>query len=280
MPVYRKYKREVTFQNLWQDICPFEEARGNCDYLGVVLNAVGLVSAKLARLDLGICLLLATRGGSSLMFGATGFGFPEAIPLHREAGWWCSGQTALHSVAYMLFYLYDGGLRSLWLNCFPAPLPDNAQTGELNTLGLVNGLGLAGFIVSMVIVVPALPWARHRYYNAFQRLHLPVAALFVVCCALHDLPILFFALPGLAGWYLERFCRWMCVCVCACVRVCVCVYFHVCVCLCVCVCVCVCELHTAHQKARCSCSMLRAACSGARQARGSSSISTVVRPNT
>ena len=272
---------------MWQDICPFEEARGNCDYLGVVLNAVGLVSAKLARLDLGICLLLATRGGSSLMFGATGLGFPEAIPLHRAAGWWCSGQTALHSVAYMLFYLYEGGLRGLWLNCFPASLPNNDQTGEFNTLGLVNGLGLAGFIFSLAIVVSALPWVRRRYYNVFQRLHLAVAGLFVIFCALHDLPIMFFALPGLAGWYLERFCRWMCVCVyfslslslsLCCVFSCVCVSMCVFMCVCVCVCVCV-YACTAHQPA-CSYSVLRAACSETRQARGSSSISTVVGPST
>jgi len=190
----------TTYSFPLSDICPFAEASDSCDYLDVVLNAVGLLSARLARLNLGISLLLATRGGSSLMFGATGLGFPEAIPLHWEAGWWCAGHSALHSVAYMLFYLHDGGFRSLWLNCFPAPLPD----GAINTLGLVNGLGILAFICSLALVVPAMPWIRQRYYNAFQRLHLPVAALFVVCCALHDLPILFFALPGLAGWYLER----------------------------------------------------------------------------
>ena len=190
----------TTYSFPLSDICPFAEASGSCDYLDVVLNAVGLVSARLARLNLGISLVLATRGGSSLMFGATGLGFPEAIPLHWEAGWWCAGHTALHSVSYVLFYLHEGGLSSLWLNCLPTPLPDNA----LNTLGLVNGLGLLAFIFSLALVVPAMPWIRQHYYHAFQRLHLPVAALFVVCCALHDLPILFFALPGLAGWYLER----------------------------------------------------------------------------
>ena len=190
----------LTTYGFWlSGACPL--ASGDCDYLAVVLDAVGMVSARLARLDLGICLLLAVRGGSSLVFGAAGLGFPESIPLHRGAGWWCAGQSALHSVAYALFYLHDGGLGSFWISCFPAALPDNI----LNTLGLVNGLGLLAFLISLALVAPAVPWARQRYYHVFQRLHLLTSALFVVACALHDLPILFFAVPGLASWYLDRF---------------------------------------------------------------------------
>ena len=97
-----------------------------CDYIGILLDVVGLISSRLARFDLGICLLLAVRGDSSWLLGASGgrLGYAEAVPLHRMAGWWCAGQSALHSVAYLLFYLQTGGLRSLWRDCFPVPLPD------------------------------------------------------------------------------------------------------------------------------------------------------------
>ena len=112
---------------------------------------------------------------------------------------WCAGQSALHSISYLLFYLATGGLHSLWFDCFPAPLPD----GQLNRLGLVNFLGLLAFVVLLALVLPAWPQLRRQCYHVFQRLHAPVAALFILCCALHDLPVLLFAVPGLSAWYIE-----------------------------------------------------------------------------
>ena len=182
------------------DNCPVTPEKA-CTILGTVLDVVGLVSARLARLDLGICLLLATRGESAWLLGVTGdwLGYAEAIPLHQTAGRWCAGQSALHSVAYLLFYLEADGLASLWLNCLPAPLPN----GKLNRLGLVNFLGLLALAVLLVLMLSAIPQFRRRCYHVFQRLHLPVAVVFVACCALHDLPILLFAVPGVVNWCIE-----------------------------------------------------------------------------
>lgn len=183
------------------DNCPLVPSEA-CDYLSTVLDTIGLSSARLARLDLAMCLLLAARGDAAWAVGA-GLGYAEAIPLHRLAGWWCAAQSALHSIVYLLFYLYaGGGLHAVWLFCFPAPLAD----GQLNRLGLVNFLGVLAFLVLLGLALTAAPRFRRRYYHVFQRLHLPVAAAFVLCCALHDLPILLFALPGLASWCVSR-CR-------------------------------------------------------------------------
>tara|TARA_B110001452_G_C15228428_1_gene425708 strand:- start:346 stop:2553 length:2208 start_codon:yes stop_codon:yes gene_type:complete len=182
------------------DNCPVAPGI-DCDYLGTVLDVVGLCTARISRLDLGICVLLAARCDSWLLGATDGkLGYAEAIPLHRTAGWWCAGQSALHSIAYLLFYLETGGFNSVWLYCFPAPLP----SGKLNRLGLVNFLGLVACVALLVLVLPARPQFRHRCYHVFQRLHLPAAALFILCCALHDLPILLFAVPGLAAWSLDR----------------------------------------------------------------------------
>ena len=106
---------------LLSDNCPVEPGM-ECDYLAIVLDVVGLVSARLARLDLGISLLLAAHGESSWLLGATGgqLGYSEAIPLHRSAGWWCAAHSALHSLSYLAFYFAVGGLPSLWRYCFPA----------------------------------------------------------------------------------------------------------------------------------------------------------------
>ena len=51
-------------------------------------------------------------------------------------------------------------------------------------------------------MLSAIPSVRRPRYHIFQRLHLPVAMMFVLCCALHDLSILLFGIPGLADWYL------------------------------------------------------------------------------
>ena len=90
----------------------------NCQYLSILFDTIGLVTARLARLNLGLCLLFATRGESAWLFEMTGglLGFTEAIPIHRTAGWWCAGQSVLHSVAYVLFYIQEAGLRTLWRN--------------------------------------------------------------------------------------------------------------------------------------------------------------------
>ena len=159
---------------------------------------IGVITARLARLDLGLCLLFVAKE-LPLVLAATEarLGFAEAVPVHRSAGWWCAGQSAMHSVAYLLFYLRVSGLAGLWLYCLPTPLADSSQ---INSLGLVNGLGVLAFIVLLPLVVPAWPQVRRRCYNAFQRGHVTVAAFFVISCAMHDLQILLFAVPGVAVW--------------------------------------------------------------------------------
>jgi len=167
-----------------------------CDYVAVLLDVVGVITARLARLDLGLTLLFVAKE-LPLVLAATEerLGYSEAVPVHRSAGWWCAGQSALHSVAYLLFYLRVSGLAGLWLYCLPTPLVDSSK---INSLGLVNGLGLLAFLVLLPLVVPAWPQLRRRCYTAFQHSHTLVAALFVVCSALHDLPMLIFAVPGVA----------------------------------------------------------------------------------
>lgn len=200
----------TTWWSLESDNCPYSPFEGapegseiECDYLATVLDVVGVASARLARFDLGICILLATRGESGWLLKASGgwLGLPEAMPLHRAAGWWCAGQGTLHSLAYLIFYPQTGGWRSLWLNCFPV---STEVPGVINRLGLVNFFGVVAFVAMLLLVVPALPAIRRRWYHVFHWLHLPSAVLFVICCALHDLPILLFAVPGIADWYLGR----------------------------------------------------------------------------
>jgi hypothetical protein len=198
----------ATFWSLQSPNCP---AQGiDCGRIGALLDVVALVAGRLARLNLAACLLLASNG-ESWLFGAASLGYAEAMPLHRVTGWWCAGQAALHALGYMLFYVYTGGRRSLWLNIFPAPftaaelevMAYNNFT-QWNRSGLINGFGVLSVLASLALVLAALPYFRRHSYEVFQRLHLPFAMVFVLLCALHDLPILMFAAPGLATWYVGR----------------------------------------------------------------------------
>ena len=179
--------------------CDDHDEKTRCDNLSILIDAVGIITAKLYRLDLGIVMLLSARGHSAWLLGATGgrFGYAETVPLHVIAGWWCAAQAMVHSVAYLVFYPYIGGWRSLWENCFPVPVPDGP-----NRLGFVNGMGVLSFAVLLALALPALSLLRRRYYHVFQLLHLPLSIMWIVCSVLHDLPIVLFALPGLADWFI------------------------------------------------------------------------------
>ena len=194
---------------LWfpqSDNCP-TRLYGPCNALAILVDTLGLVSARLARLNLGITLYLSSRGISSWVLGASAsqLGVAESIPLHRIAGWWCLFQSVLHSVSYVFFYLETGGTTSLWLNCLPMTDTDanlvranlTRVDYPLNRLGLVNMFGVVAFLASVILMIFAFPCVRTRCYHVFQRTHLPISILFVLCCALHDLPILLFAVPGL-----------------------------------------------------------------------------------
>eukprot|EP00466_Bigelowiella_natans_P011470 jgi/Bigna1/78376/fgenesh1_pg.54_\ len=184
---------------LWSNDCKGTQLAFSkkCNKATVLLDAIGIVTARLARIDMGLCVLLAARGETTWLLGATGWvGFPEGIPLHRLTGWWCIVQSAIHSMAYFLYYYLKG---NLWRGCFPVP-----SSSSLNRLGLVNFFGVLAFIASLLLGLLALPQIRKSWYHLFQQTHLPLALVFIVGSALHDLPMLMFSVPGLAEWYFGR----------------------------------------------------------------------------
>ena len=173
-----------------------------CDYTRSALDAIGLASARIARIDLALCLLLAARGNSTWLLRVSKgwLGYAEAIPLHRTSGWWCVFQSMLHGWAYLLFYLHAGGWHGLWVDCFPVPRDD----GKLNRLGLINWFGLVSVFILGLLGVTAMPIVRRLYYHVFQRLHLPLSLAFLICVCLHDLPIFAFTILGFACWYFGK----------------------------------------------------------------------------
>ena len=116
---------------LWRmksDNCPTDEPP--CGTMETGLDAIGLMSARCARLDLALCLLPAAKESLWLLVLGGPHDYSSAMPLHQLSGWWCAAQSGLHSVAYLIFYLSRGGLHELWVTCFPVPL-----ASQLNSLG-------------------------------------------------------------------------------------------------------------------------------------------------
>ena len=120
--------------------------------------------------------------------------------MHRAAGAWCAAMSFSHSVAYMAFYLFQDG------HAFKYDLLPISREGSegINRNGLVNFFGISAAVVLLPMLVLASPMVRRTAYHAFQIAHVPLSLLFVVLCALHDLPILLFATPGLVEWLLGR----------------------------------------------------------------------------
>ena len=177
------------------------------------VDSIGIVTARLARLDLSITILLSSRGHSTWLnhLSAGWCDLPEMMSLHRSSGFWCITQSMTHSICYFLFYYLEGGIEFIWFSCFPVADPRPEGCGTINRLGLVNFLGIVALAPVTVpfLVVPALPWFRSKgKYHIFQRLHLPAAVVFVVASALHDLPILTIAIPGVADWLMGRYEVW------------------------------------------------------------------------
>ena len=97
-----------------------------------IVDGIGVVTARLARLDLAVSILLSSRGQSTWLNLATSgwLGLPETMSLHRSSGWWCVAQSAVHSISYLLFYYLEGGIESVWFNCFPVADPRPGGCGE------------------------------------------------------------------------------------------------------------------------------------------------------
>ena len=219
----------TTLTFLLQGDCPgtrFVQSNNNCsnrwaitfdfddNYWSVLCDTFGLVTARLARLNFGLCILLAACGKWPWLHGATAgrIGYPNGMPLHRIAGYWCFGLSVAHSLTYFAFYYIRGGWLGIWQKCLPTAVATvtvaNATGGEakpygmFNRIGLINGFGVFALGALLMTLVPALPYIRQRWYNFFQYLHLPTSMIFILFSALHDLQWLYFGIPGLSEWFL------------------------------------------------------------------------------
>merc|ERR1740129_902715 len=114
--------------------------------------------------------------------------------------------SMIHSVAFMVFYLIEGGLQDLLGSCFPTNqcFEDGRWKPCLNTLGLVNFMGVIGTVVCVILAVFSREQVRRTMYERFYLIHVVMGCLFVFCVALHDLPTILLAFAGGAFYGHDR----------------------------------------------------------------------------
>jgi len=175
------------------------------------LDTLGIISARAAAVYLGMLLLAISRRSAILNF--RGFGYLDLLVFHKAAGWWCVAMSLIHSMAYVAYYVVQGGLQDLWRSCFPTKLcaRQDLWTHEgdcFNTLGVVNFLGVLASVVVIILAVHSRERIRRTMYERFYHVHLAMGAAFVFFVGLHDFPTMLLAFAGLAFYGRDRWTAW------------------------------------------------------------------------
>eukprot|EP00931_Biecheleriopsis_adriatica_P067318 TRINITY_DN41478_c0_g1_i1.p1 TRINITY_DN41478_c0_g1~~TRINITY_DN41478_c0_g1_i1.p1 ORF type:complete len:669 (+),score=56.86 TRINITY_DN41478_c0_g1_i1:98-2104(+) len=171
-----------------------------------LLDCLGIISARAAAVYLGMLLLAISRRSAILIFH--GFGYLDLLAFHKAAGWWCVATSLIHSLAYVVYYLVEGGLEDLWRSCFPTELCALQEGDCFNTLGLVNFLGVLATVPLIILAVHSREHIRRSMYERFYFLHLAMGAMFVFLVGLHDFPTMLLAFAGLAFYGRDRWTAW------------------------------------------------------------------------
>jgi len=169
------------------------------------LDVEGIISGRVAVIYLGILLLTTSRKSVLLTF--LGTDYIDLIAVHRVAGWWCVAMSIIHSLAYVIYYIVEGGARKLLSECFPTKRCFREGHWEqcLNLGGMVNFFGLIGTIAVLVLAFFSREAIRRSIFERFYTIHLITSAIFIFFVALHDYGAILLAFAGLAFYACDRY---------------------------------------------------------------------------
>ena len=148
---------------------------GQCDSLKVLLDAIGIISGRLARIDLGITLSLSANG--AWLPGITN-GYSDCLKVFQCIGLLDGGVSCSPFFIQLFTFIL---LSRWWLKRRLAEMfsnrslnEDDDEDGEINinVLGLVNCFGVMAFVLILLIALFGLPVIRKSWYLLFQRTHL------------------------------------------------------------------------------------------------------------
>ena len=164
----------------------------------------GIITGRAAAVYLSMMLLVISR--RSVLAEWHGLDYPMTIAFHRVVGWWVVAMSLIHSIAFVVFYLREGGLRELGEACLPVSLTCDDPTARScwNTLGLVNGFGVVATTAVIILGALSREQVRRRFYDVFYYAHLVGAFVFVLFCGLHDFQMVILMFPGVVLYAKDR----------------------------------------------------------------------------
>jgi len=199
------YLHAIGIVSLALGLSPLIKSHWTEDTVHDFLDVEGIISGRAAVIYLGILLLTTSRKSVLLTF--LGSGYIDLIAVHRTAGWWCVAMSIIHSLAYVIYYIVEGGARKLLSECFPTKrcFRDGHWEKCLNFGGTINFFGLIGTIAVLFLAFFSREVIRRNMFERFYIIHLITSAIFIFFVALHDYGTILLAFAGLTFYAYDRF---------------------------------------------------------------------------
>jgi len=179
------------------------------DKLAEGFYELGIVSGRATAVFTGMLLLAISR--QSVLSENHSMGYIDLITFHRTAGWWTVAWTAIHALAFITFFLLNGGMGDLLQEMFPVQVTchhkhhkHHKQRSCLNIGGLVNFFGLLATLSAVALGVLSLERVRRKRYESFYFTHLVSSFLFIVLGGMHFFMVILLAIPGLVLYMYDK----------------------------------------------------------------------------
>ncbi|KAK3821604.1 MAG: ferric reductase like transmembrane component-domain-containing protein [Benniella sp.] len=139
----------------------------------------------------GIILFLVLRRS---MLHALGFTYAEILPLHRWLGVLIVVWSVLHTIGYVMYYVWAESLGEV-INFY------DIGRATMNLMGCI-ALGAL-----LILAVFSLPQVRRRFYTLFMSLHRVMTVVFFVATVVHYPYYLlwYYVLPSIVLFFVDRF---------------------------------------------------------------------------
>ncbi|KAG0009025.1 hypothetical protein BGZ80_002821 [Entomortierella chlamydospora] len=165
--------------------------RGEYGEYGVV-GAMGLILGSASgSAMLGCCSLVLFFVLRRSMLHALGFTYAEILPLHRWLGVAIVVWAILHTIGYLMYYIWDGSL----------------SEGFNFDTAIANVMGIFAFGFLLILAILSIPQVRRRFYTVFMSVHRIMTVLFIVCTIFHYpyYILWYYFLPSIILFLVDRF---------------------------------------------------------------------------
>ncbi|GJJ68253.1 hypothetical protein EMPS_00599 [Entomortierella parvispora] len=172
-------------------ITTYKEMLAYSDIKGSVAAAIAMVGGYSAVANCALILFLVLRRS---MLHALGFTYSEILPLHRWLGVAIMFWSVVHTIAYLLYYIWDGSF---------------AENFNFYDIGrsTMNLMGFVALFALLTLGLFSIPQIRRLRYTLFMGLHRVMTVLFLLGTIVHYPYFLlaYYLLPSVILFFIDRF---------------------------------------------------------------------------